>query len=215
MDIAQLIKRVRGMAGDESAMQFSNENILDWVNEGILECAQMNNLLQRTATNATAVGTDSYTLPPDILKLHSVKIDGIKVPVLTMEEYEKRNEDTNSTEHSDATVAYVWAGTLKIWPSPKRVTPLVVEYLYHPPVLANFDVEAATPTALPLPISYHNRILDYCLAQVAQQDDDMNRYQLKMLEFQTGVQNLSDQEQYSNDLYPSISVSPDDYGYTY
>jgi hypothetical protein len=66
-----------------------------------------------------------------------------------------------------------------------------------------------------LPVGYHVRLVDYCLAQVAQQDDDMNRYQLKMEEFRSGVHNLKDQSEWENDYYPMIGISARDSGQEY
>jgi hypothetical protein len=64
-----------------------------------------------------------------------------------------------------------------------------------------------------LPVQYHPRIVEYCIAQAAELDDNLAQYQLKMAQFENGVTKLKDNADWdSQDTYPTISVSPRDYG---
>lgn len=210
--LLEVITRVRNTSGDTTAVQFTNSQVCDWVNDGIRECATINNLLQKRGTQNTVVNQASYPLPTDILKMHSVKYDNEKLPVLTLEEFDERyaGVGANVTQNPGTpSVSYVWAGVLTLYPTPSAIKVLVIDYLYTPPLLTS---PASDATEIPLPISYHSRIVDYCLAQVAQQDDDMTRYQIKMQEFKTGVQDLKDQPETTYDLYPSFSIDARDMG---
>lgn len=209
MKLNAVVSRVRSIAGDFDSLQFTDSQLLEWVNDGIRECALNNNLLQKSAVQNTSVGSSQYSLPDDILKLYSIRYNGSKLPILTLEEFDKRyTGGQTSTSNDTPIVCYVWAGSLHLYPSPSQEQALTVDYIYYPETLAESD----TDKELPLPVGYHSRIVDYCLAQVAQQDDDINRYNSKMQEFLTGVQLLKDQPEYSEDLYPSISVSARDMG---
>lgn len=208
MKLSSVVSRVRSSAGDTDALQFTDAQLLEWINDGIRECATQNNLLQKRATNNTLAGQSAYSLPEDILKLYSVKYDGAKLKGYTMEEFDQRNSGDAS---GSPNCYYIWGGVLNVYPTPDVEKSLVVEYIYYPGDLTNNDYDKE----LPLPVGYHNRIVDYCLAQVAQQDDDINRYTAKMQEFMTGVSQLKDQPEYSEDVYPSISVSPRDMGHFY
>ncbi len=208
MIISDIMTRVRSMASDTEQIQFSDDDLINWINDGIRECALDNQLLQKTATQNLVVGTTSYNLPTDILKLHSVKVDGAKIRVLTLAEFEALGGD--STDSGDPVVAYVWAGKINLYPKPSRVLSLVIEYTYDPALIVNdAPGKASTPA---LPVGYHARLVDYCLAQVAQQDDDMPRYQLKMEEFRTGIHSLKDDGTEEEDYYPMIGVSARDTG---
>lgn len=211
MLVSDIMARVRSMASDNDAIQFSDVDLINWINDGIRECAKDNQLLQKTATQNFVVGTSAYDLPTDILKLHSIKVDGQKVRVLTLAEFEAYGGD--STDSGDPVVAYVWGGKANFYPKPSRVIPLTIEYTYDPPLVTN-DTNPITGknVAPPLPVGYHVRLVDYCLAQVAQQDDDMPRYQLKMEEFRTGVHNMKDDATETEDYYPMIGVSSRDTG---
>lgn len=202
MLVSAIISRVRSIAGDVEAIQFSDATLYQWINDGMREAASDNNLLQITATIATIPGTVEYSLPTDILKLHSIQYDDTEVPLVTLDE--AQNRGYINSDPGFPVAAWVWAGKIRLFPVPNTSKSLKVSYTRSP-------VEITVGTDTPeLPLMYHMRLVDYCLAQVAQQDDDLNRYQLKMDEFRSGVHNLKDQPEWENDLYPMISVSEGD-----
>lgn len=214
MLVADIIKRVRNMAGDTNVLQFTDSMLLDWINDGIRECALNNNLLQKRATSNTVIGTSKYSLPTDILKLHSATFEGSKLRVETLQEWQEVHEGDSATSTGLPQTAYIWAGELTLSPTPDRVGSLVLNYTYDPAVItmAAGPPVVFTPTTPGLPVGYHSRLVDYCLAQVAQQDGDMNLYLQKMQEFETGVTKLKDQSETEDDVYPYISVSARDMG---
>lgn len=211
MKVGEVMTAVRNIAGDVAVNQFSQELLLTWVNDGVRECALKNKLLQTRATSAITAGDADVDLPSDILKLHSVKWDGIKIEVLTLEEFDERfsGDQIGGTASGTPYVCYVWSDVINLFPSPANAGDLTIEYLKDPTDTAIGNINT---TEVPLPVGYHRRIIDYCLAQVAQQDDDLNRYQLKMQEFETGVQSLKDDPENTYDEYPGISVSSRDMG---
>lgn len=209
MLVSDLIRRIRNSAGDLNTGQVTDEAIYDWINDAIREICVMNNVTQKSASQNTVSGTAEYVLPTDILKLYSVWVAGIKVPVNTLQEWEERNSgaEVNGALSGQPTETYLWANTLTLYPTPDSEYVLKVNYVYAPTEMANYTDE------LPLPVGYHLRILAYCMAQVALQDDDNNRYSLLMSEFQNGTTSLLDQLNTEEDLYPFISVSARDMGY--
>lgn len=204
MKASDVITRVRGIVGDTNSLQFTDTQLLDWINEGIRECATLNNLLQKSATSSSVIGTSEYVLPTDILKMHSIKYDGVKLDILTLQQFDDRVSDADGASGTPL-MCYIWAGKIVFFPTPSAVGTITVDYIYTPTPITDADTEIG------LPSSYHQRIVDYVLAQIAQQDDNLNMYQLKMQEFETGVRNLKD-DQYTVDLYPGITVSPRDMG---
>lgn len=206
MLVSDIISRVRNIAGDTNVLQFTDASIIQWINDGMRQCAIDNGLLQKRGTQNTVVDQTDYNLPADILRLHSVKYDGNKLPIRTLEEYDKVGP-FDPTSNGTPVGCYVWAAKLTLFPKPDAIKVLIIDYIYTP---AEVTVAGDTPG---IPASYHSRLVDYCLAQVAQQDDDLNRYQLKMQEFSTGVSALKDLPEYEDDLYSSISVSVRDMGH--
>jgi hypothetical protein len=93
-------------------------------------------------------------------------------------------------------VAWVWAGLIELYPVPNSIKNLDIYYTRQPVLVTT---TANTPE---LPLQYHQRLVDFCLAQVAQMDDNQELYMLKMEEFRTGVSKLKDLPEWENDLYP-------------
>lgn len=208
MKVGDIVTRVRNMAGDTDVLQFTDSMLVDWINDGIRECAVDNNLLQKRATQTVASGNNP-TIPTDILKLHSIKADGDKLQVLTLEQFDKQVGGV--PQQGTPQLAYIWANTLTLYPTPTQDVEVVIDYTYDPPNLSASDTgwEEVVPV---LPVGYHQRLIDYCLAQVAQQDDDLNRYAMKMEEFKTGVKKLNSQQDSEEDMYPGITPSLRDSG---
>ena len=205
MKVEDIIRRVRTVAGDIEVLQFTDENIIQWINDAMREIASDNQLLQKAATSNTVADQAEYDIPADILKFHSVMYDGSDLNFINFEEAKIRgylNSDTGTPA-----ACWVWAGKLTLYPTPSEAKPLKLIYTRNPTEVAG---DQETPE---IPQSYHMRLVDYCLAQVAQQDDDINRYQLKMEEFRTGVYNLKDQPEWENNQYPYMSVGGADRGY--
>jgi len=212
MLISDVISRVRILAGDISALQFTDEHIVNWINDGVRECAVTNNLLQKSGIQSTVVGQSEYTIPPDMLKMHSVKYNGVKLREITQAQFDDTyaNSDDTSSGISTPQICYIWAGVLNVHPAPDVIKSLRIDYLYEPEVILNDAPSLATK--VPLPVGYHSRIVDYCLAQVFLQDGDGAGYQTKLTEFKTGVSELKDQPESTYDEYPSISTSNRDMG---
>lgn len=205
MLVSDIVTRVRAIAGDSNSVQFTDATIITWLNDAQKIAAEKNQLLQKTASSNTVVGTSTYNLPADILKLHSVWYDGAKLPVYTFKEAEER-ANLADTSVGSPTFCYVWAGVLNLFPVPSRVVALKINYTQYP---AELTLVSETPG---LPVIYHQRLVDYCLAQVAQQDDNEQLYQLKMSEFNGGVSELKDVPEWENDQYPMITVGDRDRG---
>lgn len=216
MLVSDIVRRVRDAAGDMAVLQFSQATLTDWINDGVRECVIENSLLQARATSNTAVGVTEYTLPTDIFKLHSVYADGYKLEAQTLEQWEQHNAAVHNgdpVESSTQYQCYVFAGVLNIWPTPTTVVPLVVNYTKLPTAIAYTpSPESWTPSSPDIPEAFHNHIVVYCLAQVALQDDDLNRYNLLMQQFRSGVIDLKHIKDQEEDLYPFISTSARDAG---
>lgn len=219
MLVTDIVRRVRESAGDVSVLQFTNATLSDWINDAIREIVTDNSLLQAKANSNTVAGQAEYVLPADIFKMHSVWVDGYKLQMMTLQEWEAiyaTEHNAPAPSNSAQYVCYVYAGSLVLSPTPTTVEPIVINYtkmpteiVYTPPTPGPEGWNPATPA---IPAAYHNRIVSYCLAQVAMQDDDFNKYNQLMAEFRTGVASLDHASKSEDDLYPFISTSVRDMG---
>jgi hypothetical protein len=214
MLVSDIVRRVREAAGDLAVLQFSQATLTDWINDGVRECVIENSLLQARASSSTVIGTTEYTLPSDILKLHSVYADEYKLEIQTLEQWEQTNTGNHGGDDRAGAqyTCYVYAGILNIWPVPDTVVPLVINYTKLPSdIVYTPSPESWTPSTPTIPVAFHNHIVVYCLAQVALQDDDINKYSLLMGQFKSGIIDLTHLKN-EEDLYPFISISPRDAG---
>lgn len=212
MLVREIVRRVRNSAGDVGVLQFDNLTLTDWINDAIRECVIENTLLQARATTPTVVGTFEYTLPADILRFHSIWYDRCKLKAFTLQEWEEYFSLEN--ESGSPVGYYVYAGKLFLGPTPDAVKDLTLNYSRIPAPIAyvTSPVEGWNPDTPGIPETFHNRIVTYCLAQVAYQDDDYAKYDALMVEFRTGVSQLKDMKDQEDDLYPFISISARDSG---
>lgn len=216
MLVADIVRRVRETAGDIGVLQFSNATLTDWINDGIRECVIANSLLQARATSNAVVNQQEYNLPADIYKIHSITFAGRKLEIITLEQWEARyaGDYDVAVATGSPTVGYVFAGILNLYPVPDVVKPIVINYTKTPATITYTapPAEAWNPSTPSIPEAFHSRIVTFCLAQVALQDDDFAKYQALMQEFQTGMRELHDTKN-EDDLYPFINTSLDDGGW--
>lgn len=218
MLVTDIIRRVRESTGDIAVLQFTNSNITDWINDAIREIVIDNSLLQARASASTVVNQSDYNLPPDIFKIHSVLVNGRKMQAQTLEEWEAAYATAEGEVPKGFPKSfYIYAGVMTLSPTPTEIHSLVINYTKMPTSIAyspgpSPSDDTWTPATPAIPEAYHNRIVTYCLAQVAFQDEDINKYQMLMQEFHTGVRDLSRIKDQQEDLYPFISVSDRDMG---
>lgn len=208
MNVGEIALRVKRQFGDEAGAQITDADIIRWANDAQREVAFSNNLLQTTATTAVVSGQDQYTLPPDMLTLRSVRYRGRQLTFMAQPEAAKL-VGSDSVTTGEPTHYSVFANKIDLYPTPTTADAddLQLYYTRQPAILT-------TTTDTPeLPLQYHNRIVEYCIAQAYELDDNPESYQQKMRQFQEGVDRLKVNADWQEQaVYPSISVSPADYG---
>jgi hypothetical protein len=215
MKVGDIKRRVRDSAGDTAVLQFTDATLNDWLNDGIRECVIENSLLQNIANSTTVIDQGDYGLPANIFKIHSVRVNKLKLRMLTLEEWEEVNANEVNADPASGqpTMAYIYAGTLNLYPVPSEEVDLQIFYTKMPPTISyGSGGNAWEDLSIAIPEEFHSRLVTYCLAQVALQDDDYNKYAALMGEFKTGVIDLKHVKDQQEDLYPFISVATRDEG---
>ncbi len=213
MIVSDIATRVKRQFGDEVGAQITDADIIRWVNDACIDIAINNNLLSYSATQSTPAASSEVSLPSDLLVLRSCYWNGEKLQSLTLEEADNL-KITNPPVGFTGTPASYWISqqtstAVKITLYPANTAQGSLKILY---TRAPVAVTAVSDTP-DLPIQYHPRIVEYCIAQAAESDDNLQQYQLKMAQYKQGIDNLKDNADIGeNDYYPSISVSPRDYG---
>lgn len=209
MIVSEIALRVKRQFGDEAGAQITDADIIRWVNDAQTDIAVNNDLLQVSATTATTAGTQKYTVPTNLLILRSARWKGVKMQSLSMEEADQLTISGDTGASGTPISFWQFARQIYVWPPPDAngTTDLTLFYTRQP---VQVTAVGDTPE---LPIQYHPRLVEYCIAQAAELDDNLGHYQLKMQEFKGGIDELKSNAQWeSQDFYPSITVGNRDSG---
>lgn len=212
LSVSDIIQRVKRSFGDEADIQINSDDIMRWINDCQREIVVEQNLLQAKATAASVLGQTEYTIPNDTLTLRTVKYNGTKLVPLSISEAENYITDyDNTANYPSGTPTHFWifANRITLYPKPDTnlAAGLEIYYTRQPTVIS------ALSDIPEVPVVYHNRIVEYCLQQAYELDEDWQAAQAKQQQFRTGLDKLKDQTDWATrDTYPSItSVSEFDY----
>lgn len=211
MKLNEIITRVQRQFGDDVQAQITKEDIVRWVNDACLEIATSNKTNQGINKGITPVvaGQPQYTLPPDILNLRSVRANGIKLVHTT---YDQLTELADYSEDAQGAPNCYWVynGVLYVYPTPYESLGSIDVYYVRTPDVLTVDMLDREPN---VPKEYHPRIVEYCIAQAAELDDNLTQYQLKMGQFRDNLQSLkrNGEQPEGDDYYPSISYTSAEY----
>lgn len=215
MKLNDIIVRVQRSFGDDVQAQITKEDIVRWVNDACLEIATSSNLNQGSIGNtAVGVGKKTYDLPSDLLLLRSVRCNGMK---LRGETYEQLCEQDSDLENTTGTPSAYWVygGKLNLYPIPNAALGNLSILYTKTPDLLTVDMGERQPD---IPVQYHPRIVEYCIAKAAELDDNLGHYQIKMGEFQqkTSATQQNAEQPEGDSFYPSITyIGEYEYGSLY
>lgn len=212
MNGTEIATRVKRTFGDESGAQIQDADILRWINDAQREIAWNNDLLQIKATAAVVANQAGYSMPADILRLRSVKYQGVPLSGTSMQEADDLLSNYATPTQVPVGVPqtfWVYAQTITLYPTPSTAgaTDLTLFYTRSPTELTALSQTPEIPT------QYHNRIVEYCVAQAYELDDNLNASQAKLAQFKSGIESSrGDLDFVPQDVYPGITSLPSDYG---
>lgn len=214
MNVQDILTRVQRNFGDTANVQIDQTDILRWINDAQREIVLANQLLQSVATSTTVAGTNTYTIPADLLTLRSIKHGGIKLRALSLteaEQYIPNFDDTSNYPSDVPTHFWIWANQLTLYPNPSTANKELKIYYTRQPVAVVLLADIPE-----LPVQYHNRLVEYCLQQAYELDENWAAADAKKTQFTTGVNNTKDNVDWAErDFYPSITSTDDNELYYY
>ncbi len=217
MNVQEVVTRVKRVFGDEAGVQITDQDIIRWINDAQEEIVTSNEgLMETTATADIVQNQADYTIPADMSVLRSLKYKGFRLKSMSFAEF---NEYLDG--HSSSSSAYgpgipevfmVWDNKVTVFPKPNEsvTAGLTVYYIKHPAAVVNLA------DALTVPLQYHNSIVNYCLQQAYELDEDYQKAQIKKSQFDETMMKLNDRNKWvSQEYYPRITVLPEDENYGY
>jgi len=210
MIVSDVIKRVLRQFGDEASVQIDENDIMRYINDGAKEIAVQNDLGQITASQNSVVGQNLYVAPADTLAIRSVYFDMSKLEFYTRTEYDAfvNSQDPKETASGIPFLYTRFVNDLLLYPMPDSIKTIKIWYFQRPVEVT------ATTDQLPFAVEYHNRIVEYCLQQAYQTDEDWDAAERMKGQFDDGMVKLKQLESSADEeFYPTITVLPEDAGY--
>lgn len=167
-DISQWVKR---QFGDESGAQITDQDILRWINLGLLEIATLSKVIQGVSTTDFIAGQSEYTLPVEsAVELTAIKVNGKVVASL---EFQQATEwvmktDPDGSVTGDPQYWWRWANTIYFWPTPATsyLSGLKVFYVGYPAAVVNLS------DSLGIPDKYFEALLQFVMSKAFELDED-------------------------------------------
>lgn len=210
MNVGDIKIRVKRQFGDESNVQVLDTDIMRWINDACLDFATKNELLETKATSASILGIAEYTLPIDIRSLRSIRYNGIKLRGMSLQqadEYINSYEDVSNYPQGIPEAFWIWANKFVVYPTPDIAGATSFTVYYH-----RLPVDVITDSQIPdIPKIYHPRIVEYCLQQAYELDENLEAMTIKGNQVASGL--LREQEDLTftdRTYYPTITVLDED-----
>jgi hypothetical protein len=208
MIVADVVKRVQRQFGDESSVQIEEADIIRWINDVAKEIAVQNDLTQAVASQNSEAGLNVYVAPADTLAIRSIYFKQKKLDFYNRAEYDAyiNENDPTETATGDPVLYTRHVDDLILYPTPSTVGIIKIWYFQRPTEVTS------TADTLPFPVEYHLRIVEYCLQQAYQTDEDWEAANQMSGQFVDGIARLKQLNTTDTEFYPSITVLPEDAG---
>lgn len=214
----RIAKRVKRLFGDESGVQVTNDDVIDWLNDAMVEAAVQNGSINIQRRYAPALeGFTEVTLPDSVnlAAVHTVSYrngsDSAYTPLtfISFNQFEQLFPDWNKSKARGCPEFYTTAskGRFYVYPAPSVDDGLGYSVLY------NSFFSEVTDLLVTMDISprYFQYLLEYCLMKAYEMDENWEAADRKASFIQSTLNSLASSDSDLNQSkYPSVAVSPED-----
>lgn len=207
-----VITRIKQQFGDTSGAQVTDEMIVRWINDGQQEIVNNNAILKATKYSDIIANQAEYTFPTDKVQyIEAIYVEGRPIKNFSPQGAREYILDTDPKLEAVADYPDIWyerAGIITFYPVPQKgyTNGLKMEYVKMPAPVTDFN------SVLSVPDRYLNEIVNYCLSQALEYDENYSAAQIKREHFREGLDRLYLKENVSqSDLYQQILMDPNDY----
>ncbi len=205
-NVAQFVRRA---FGDESSVQITDNDLLGWINDGIVEIAQKLKINRKRGFTDVVQDQGSYDFNGlNIIEIESLRVDGMVITSLEYQEAEEElfNTDPLNESRGRPKYWYVYENQVNLWPVPNfdSANGLGILYIEAPARLS------ALSDTLSIPDKYFNALNHYVLAQSYQLDENTEWFTIKIQQFTAALEGEIDEDKISSFRYfPSITETQD------
>jgi hypothetical protein len=210
--VSDVITRVKTQFGDTSGAQINDEAIIRWINDGQQEIVNNNAILKETKIGNIVANQAEYSFPADKVQyIEALYVEGRPIKNLSPQGARDFILATDPTLNARADYPQLWyerGGIITLYPVPQKsfTNGLKMEYVEMPAPVTSYN------DSLSVPDRYLNELVNYCMVQALEYDENYTAAQYKLGQFRDGLDRLHYKENISqSDLYPVISPDPADY----
>ncbi len=212
--VADVITAVKRQFGDTSGLQVTNSNITAWISDAQREIVINNPEVNQAMVQFNVVANQSaYPVlanVPDMLIIHSLHFNGQilqNMSFVKAQEFIIKSNDLSAAEIPD--FWYEWAGVITMWPKPSKAFTNGVTIFY-----SKSPTEITTTNqVLSVPDSYFKSVIDFCMTQAYEMDDNAQMAQAKNAQFETSMQKQANKQSAQDNQYPTVTLLPEDTDY--
>lgn len=214
LNVQDVADRVKRTFGDDAGVQIIDADIIRWVNDAQSKIAIDNEELLETVGTADIIANQAdYATPTNMNVLRSLMFDNYRLKGLSFAEFNeyldgfKVPQGQNVYGTGRPEVFMVFGSTITLFPTPnKSITGGLRIYYYRYP-----DAVANLADSLTVPERYHISVVEYCLKQAYEMDENADMTAFKKSEFENELLKLKNQEKTtSNEFYPRITTLVED-----
>lgn len=210
MIVSEVATRIKRQFGDESGVQVTDEDVIRWINDAQNEIGQAQELIETTSTGTSTAQTETYDLPANIINLRGVYFEGRQLRKLSMQEYDiwvrEYLDGVAYPSYGTPEVFCVWADQIRMYPVPDASGRQIKLFFTEFPTAV-----VTTADQLSLPIKWHNRIVEYCLQQAYELDENAEFAMMKGGQLSASLGQMAEDASWTEHTsYPNITVLPED-----
>lgn len=209
MNVDDVVKRVQHKFGDEAGTQVTQNDIIRYINDGQKELAYKNEILQAIGNMNIVGGDNTYPIPSDLLTLRTLYYDDSRLMYLKKTDYDEyiNRDDPKSVSQGIPVIYTRWANEFYLYPVPAQDLPsgLKLEYTQRPADVSDLTDE------LSLPLEYHSVLVDYCMQQAYETDENFDGVAMKAQQIDKSMDDLASLQTFPvREYFPTITVLPED-----
>lgn len=161
--------------------------------------------METTGTTNAVINQTEYDFPSDLSVFRSMTYKGFRLKQMSFQEFSTYLDGYSSTPGYGSGIPSVfmtWNNKITVSPAPNEsvTNGFTLYYMRH---CVQVTTVADTPE---VPVQYHKAIVDYCLQQAYELDEDENKYNLKKVDFEQKTMKLNDRNKVTQEFYPRITV---------
>lgn len=208
LKLSDVVADVQAAFGDTSGVQIKTADIARWTNQAQRDIVSRNGFNKKKADVASVAGTQIYTLPTDIVSIESILFDGIIIAPIGYEAAQNQY-GANLLKQGIPSYWYTLGNDIYLYPVPNSVKNISMIYVASPMLVSSEN------DLLSVPDRYFNTVVQFVLAKAYELDEDWNAQQVKSMNYEKGVNELSNSDQPQAGAFTVITDPRDLYDYDY